>query len=189
MTVSKLSPWNWFKKEHEQEKTLPVRQSERGARFASPLDQFHAEFDKMVDSMFSGFGMPSPSRLMDMEKPRFENVAIKPKIDVYGTDKEYVIEADLPGIEEKDLSIELKDDVLILSAEKSHEDKTEDKKGYYRVERSYGSFRRVLNVPEDADRDAISAKLDKGVLCVTMPRTKPVEPASRKISIETQASD
>ncbi|QJB58237.1 Hsp20/alpha crystallin family protein [Pseudodesulfovibrio sp. zrk46] len=188
MTVSKLNPWNWFKKESEQEKTLPVKQTEREARaYASPLDQFHTEFDRMVDSMFSGFGLPSPRRMFDMAEPRLGKSVIKPKVDVYGTDKEYVIEADLPGIEEKDLSVELKDNVLILSAEKKHEEKTEDK-GYYRVERSYGSFRRVLNVPEDADRDNINAKLKKGVLCITMPRTKTIASNSRKIAIDSSAS-
>jgi len=101
MMVSKLNPWNWFKKESEQEKTLPVKQTERGAReYASPLDHFHAEFDRMVDSMFSGFGMPSPRRLFDAASPMLGKSVIKPKVDIYGTDKEYVVEVDLPGIED-----------------------------------------------------------------------------------------
>lgn len=189
MMVSKLNPWNWFKKESEQEKTLPVKQTERGAReYASPLDHFHAEFDRMVDSMFSGFGMPSSRRLFDAASPMLGKSVIKPKVDIYGTDKEYVVEVDLPGIEEKDLSVELKDDVLILSAEKKHEEKTEEK-GYYRVERSYGSFRRVLNVPDDADKEGINAKLNKGVLRITMPRNKAIETESRKIAIESSKED
>lgn len=183
MTVSKLNPWNWLKKEREQEKTLPVKHTEREAHMpASPLDQFHSEFDRLVESMFSGFGMPG-RRLFDMGESRLADVAIKPKVDIYGTDKTYVIEADLPGIDEKDISIELKDDVLILSAEKKQEEETKEK-GYYRMERSYGSFRRVLNIPNDADRDNIGAKFNDGVLCVTMPRTKVVESGSRKIPIE-----
>lgn len=187
MTVSKLNPWNWFKRENEQDKTLPVKQSEREARaFASPLDQFHAEFDRMVDSMFAGFGL-TPRRMFASNSSPLGANTFKPMVDVYGTDKEYVIQADLPGIDEKDLSIELKGDVLILSAETKHEEKTEDK-GYYRVERSSGSFRRVLNIPDDADRDNINAKLDKGVLCITMPRTKAVTTDSRKIPIESSPS-
>lgn len=185
MTVSKLNPWNWFKKESEQERALPVKHTERGAHHsASPLDQFHAEFDRMVDSMFSGFGLTTPRLMFDLPDSRLNKASIKPKVDVYGTDKEYVIEADLPGIDEKDLSIELKDDVLILSAEKKVEEKSEDK-GYYRVERSYGSFRRVLNIPNDADKEKIHAKLDNGVLCITMPRTATLESGTKKISIET----
>lgn len=187
MTVSKLNPWNWFKRESEQEKTLPVKQTERGANgYASPLDQFHAEVDRMFDSVFSGFGLTMPGKLMDVTDPRFDKVSIKPKVDVYGTDKEYVIKADLPGIDESDLSVEVKDDILILSAEKKHEEKTEDK-GYYRVERSYGSFRRILNIPKDADKEHISAKLQKGVLHITMPRKESVESGSKKIAIESSS--
>lgn len=189
MTVSKLNPWNWFKRESEQEKILPVKQRESGLRsYASPFDQFHAEFDRMLDSMFSDFGVHPGRRLFDAADKRLEQVTMKPKIDVYGTEKEYVIEADLPGIEEKDLSIELKNDLLILSAEKKFEEKKEEK-GYYRVERSFGSFRRVLNIPEDADKDNIKAKLNNGVLCITMPRTKVVEGSAKKIAIESTPSE
>ncbi|QGY39550.1 Hsp20 family protein [Pseudodesulfovibrio cashew] len=186
MTVSKLNPWNWFRKEREQEHSLPVRKPGRGGTGAvSPLDRFHDEFDRMVESMFTGFGLPAEGGLFGAGEAGFGKVAIKPKVDVYGTEKEYVIEADLPGVEEKDLSIELKDDVLILSAEKRHDEKTEEK-GYYRVERSYGSFRRVFNIPEDADRENIRAKLTKGVLCVTMPRTRAVGGETRKIAVDSE---
>jgi len=188
MSITKLNPWNWFKKESEHDRTLPIKQTEQGVRgYASPIDRFHADFDRMVDSMFSDFGMPSPRQLFNKVEPNFGKATIKPKVDVYGTDKEYVVEAELPGIEEKDLSIELKDDVLVLSAEMKHEEKTEEK-GYYRVERSYGSFKRVLNVPEDADKEKITAKLNKGILRVTMPRTKAVESNSRKIAIESSTT-
>ena len=188
MTIAKLNPWNWFKKENEQEQNLPVTQTgEMAQRTPSPLDQFHAEFDRMVDSVFSGFGLPSPGRMHQWPGSGLSKAAIKPSVDVYGTDNEYVIEVDLPGVDEKDLSVELRDDMLVLSAHKQHEEKTEDK-GYYRVERSYGSFRRVLNVPKDADRDNINAKLDKGVLCITMPRTKVVEGNARKIAVESTSA-
>jgi HSP20 family protein len=89
-------------------------------------------------------------------------------------------------VDEKDLSVEIEGDVLVLSAEKHSEEKTEDK-GYYRVERSSGVFRRVLDLPDDVDRDNVRAKLEKGVLRVTMPRTGKPESASRKIAIEGSA--
>lgn len=187
MTVSKLNPWNWFKKEHEQEKTLPVRQSDRKTSMVSPLDQFHTEFDRMVESMFSGFGIRPHGRMFNMPTSGLDSAALKPNIDVYGTTKEYVIEAELPGVEEKDLSIELLDDVLIISAERKHSETT-DEKGYYRVERSYGSFRRTLDIPHDADRDKIRAKLNNGVLCITMPRTGIATASSRNIPIDNSPS-
>ncbi|MBG0789799.1 MAG: Hsp20/alpha crystallin family protein [Desulfovibrionaceae bacterium] len=184
MNATKLNPWNWFKKEDEQEKTLPVERTERDG--ASPLDRFHAEFDRLVGSMFPEFGLARPGGTPKKGDGPFMQAAFKPRVDVYGTEDEYVVEAELPGMEEKDLTLEIRDDVLILSAEKERETKTEDK-GYYRLERSYGSFRRVLNIPEDADREKIAAKLDKGVLRITMPRTGTVEPAARRIEIKGSA--
>lgn len=187
MAISMLNPWNWFKREHEQ--TLPVRRTEPEAGVpATPLDQFHAEFDRMVETMFSDFGLRSPLFNPGAIESRLGDMAIKPKMDVYGTDKEYVIQAELPGIDEKDLSIELHDDALILSAERHHEEQSEDK-GYYRVERSHGSFRRVLDLPDDADRDKISAKLNQGVLCITMPRTGQPRSNSRRIAIQDSGSN
>jgi HSP20 family protein len=186
MASTKLSPWNWFKREHEQ--TLPVRRSEPEAGTpASPLDQFHTEFDRMVESMFSDFGFTNPAFRPGTLQQGMRDTAFRPKVDVYGTDEEYVVQADLPGVEEKDLSVEIEGGVLVLSAEKHSEEKTEDK-GYYRLERSSGSFRRVLDLPDDVDRDKISAKLDKGVLCVVMPRTGKPEGATRKIAIDGPAT-
>ncbi|OIQ49862.1 Spore protein SP21 [Pseudodesulfovibrio hydrargyri] len=185
MASTKLNPWNWFKREHEQ--TLPVRRNDPGEGVpASPLDQFHTEFDRMVESMFSGFGFQNPVFRPGAMRSRLRDAALRPKVDVYGTDKEYVVQADLPGVDEKDLSVEIEGDFLVLSAETHSEEKTEEK-GYYRVERSSGSFRRVLDLPGDVDRDKISAKLEKGVLCVILPRTGKPEGATRKIAVDGSA--
>lgn len=183
MTVSKLNPWNWLKKEREQDKDLPVKHMEQGSDVAHPLDQFHREFDHMVENMFGRFGFPLP-QFMSGGWAGLKNGSFKPKVDISGTDTEYVIEADLPGVEEKDIDIQLRDDVLVLSAERRNEEKTEDK-GYYRVERSFGSFRRVLNLPGDADRENVKASFKNGTLTITLRRTKAVEPESRKIPIES----
>ena len=182
MITTKLNPWNWLKKDHEQDKSLPIRRQERGpASSADPLGRFRVRFNRMADALFADFGLSSGG-LLPVSDARFEAVSIKPKVDVCGTDKEYVIEAELPGVVENDLSVELDGDVLVLSAEKRYGKKSEEK-GYYRMERSCGTFRRVLNIPEDTDRDHISAKLTKGVLCVTMPRTRGAENRARKIAI------
>ncbi len=183
MTISKLNPWNWLKREHEQEKDLPVRHMEKGSASAHPLDLFHREFDQMAETMFGRFASPFSNRLRE-NWTGLRHDPFKPSVDISGTDKEYVIEADLPGIEEKDIDIQLNNDVLVLSAERKKEEKTEDK-GYYRVERSYGSFRRVLNLPEDADKENITASFKNGALTITLQRTSPVTPEARKIPIES----
>ncbi len=103
-----------------------------------------------------------------------------PAMDLVETDNAFVLKADLPGLTESDVSIELDDNVLTVSGERKseHEDR---KAGYYRVERSYGSFRRSLTLPEGVDPAAVVATFDKGVLEVTVP--KPEQQAPRKVQI------
>jgi len=104
-----------------------------------------------------------------------------PSMDVVETDEHFVLRADLPGLSEDDVSIELEDDVLTVSGERRAE-REEKKEGFYRVERSFGHFRRSLTLPEGVDADAISATFDKGVLEVRIP--KPEERKPRKVAIQ-----
>ena len=103
-----------------------------------------------------------------------------PAMDLVETKDHFVVRADLPGLTEGDISIELEDNVLTLSGERKaeHEDRQE---GYYRVERAFGSFSRSLTLPRGVDADAVSATFDKGVLEVRIP--KPEERKPRRISI------
>ena len=103
-----------------------------------------------------------------------------PAMDLVETDDHFVLKADLPGLSEDDVNIEVEDNVLTVSGERKseHEDKRE---GYVRVERSYGSFRRSLTLPEGVDPEAVSASFDKGVLEVRIP--KPEQRKPRKIEI------
>jgi len=104
-----------------------------------------------------------------------------PAMDLVETDEHFVLKADLPGLTEDDVSIEVEDKVLTVSGERKaeHEDKRE---GYVRVERSYGSFRRSLTLPEGVDPEAVSASFDKGVLEVRIP--KPEERKPRRVAIQ-----
>jgi HSP20 family protein len=103
-----------------------------------------------------------------------------PAMDLVETDDQFVLRADLPGLSEDDVKIEVEDDVLTVSGERksSHE---ENKKGYFRVERSYGTFARTLTLPEGVDADGINASFDKGVLEVRIP--KPERRKPRKVAI------
>jgi HSP20 family protein len=103
-----------------------------------------------------------------------------PAMDLVETESSYVLTADLPGLSQSDINIELDDNVLTVSGERKaeHEDR---KAGYYRVERSYGSFRRSLTLPEGVDADAVKATFENGVLEVTVP--KPAQQAPRKVQI------
>jgi HSP20 family protein len=108
-----------------------------------------------------------------------------PAMDLVETDGNFVLRADLPGLGEDDVKIELEDNVLTVSGERKveHEDRNE---GYYRVERSSGSFRRSLTLPEGVDPEAVKATFDRGVLEVRVP--KPEERKPRKVAISVGQS-
>jgi HSP20 family protein len=108
-----------------------------------------------------------------------------PAMDLVETDDHFVLRADLPGVSEDDVKIELEDNVLTVSGERkaAHEETNE---GYYRVERAYGSFTRTLTLPEGVDADGISADFDKGVLEVRIP--KPEQRKPRKVAISVGGS-
>jgi HSP20 family protein len=183
MDLKKLAPWNWFKKEEEQQAvTLPV-QRQGQLRPHSPIAQFHQEIDRMFDNFFRGFGFPSMG--LDREHSLFaQNEWLKPTLDIAAGEKEYTISVELPGVDEKDVQLELMEDTLVIKGEKKHE-KEEKEKNYYRMERSYGSFQRVLSLPEDADREGIGAAYRSGILKITVPRKGGPKKESRQISIKS----
>ena len=103
-----------------------------------------------------------------------------PPMDLMEADNHLVLRADLPGLSEQDIQVEVRDNVLTLSGERKTEQKRESN-GYYRIERAFGSFARSLTLPEGIDPDGIEATFDKGVLELRIP--KPEERKPRRISI------
>jgi HSP20 family protein len=108
-----------------------------------------------------------------------------PAMDLVETEAEFVLRADLPGVSESDVNIELEDHVLTVSGERKAEHE-ERKEGYYRVERSSGAFTRTLTLPEGVNADAIKASFDKGVLEVRIP--KPEEKKPHRVAISVSGS-
>jgi HSP20 family protein len=103
-----------------------------------------------------------------------------PPMDLVETDDHFVLRADLPGLAEGDVNVELEDNVLTVSGERKAEHESR-KEGYYRIERASGSFQRSLTLPEGVNAEAIEASFDKGVLEVRIP--KPEERKPRKVAI------
>jgi HSP20 family protein len=103
-----------------------------------------------------------------------------PAMDLVETDEHFVLRADLPGVDENDVKVELEDSVLSISGERRHEQEVK-KGGYYRIERATGSFARTLTLPDGIDADAVQASFDKGVLEVRIP--KPAERQPRRVAI------
>jgi HSP20 family protein len=103
-----------------------------------------------------------------------------PAMDLVETQDHFVVRADLPGLTDDDISIELEDNVLTISGERKHEDKAE-KEGFFRVERAFGRFARTLTLPDGVDADGIAAEFSNGVLEVSIP--KPEERKPRRVAI------
>ena len=103
-----------------------------------------------------------------------------PAMDLLETDDHFVLRADLPGMSEEDVSIELEDTTLTISGERAAEHESRDE-GYYRLERAFGAFSRTLQLPKGIDPEAVSAAFDRGVLEVRIP--KPEERKPRRIEI------
>ena len=103
-----------------------------------------------------------------------------PAMDLLETNDHFVLRADLPGMSEEDVKIELEDSTLTVSGERKAEHETNGE-GYYRVERASGSFSRSLTLPQGVDAEAVAASFDRGVLEVRIP--KPEQRKPRRIEI------
>ena len=104
-----------------------------------------------------------------------------PAVDIKENNDGFVIVADIPGVNPKDIEVHMENGVLSIKGERETE-KKEEKEGYKRVERSYGSFYRRFSMPETADATKINAKSKNGVLEVTIPKQEKVQP--RKIDVQ-----
>ena len=103
-----------------------------------------------------------------------------PAVDLYEKDDQFVIKAELPGVDKNDIKVDLKDGVLTLSGERAYDNEVKEE-NYYRKERSYGKFQRVFTLPADVDTDKISAEFKTGVLRIEVP--KPEEKKAKQVTV------
>jgi HSP20 family protein len=155
--------------------SVEVKKAAPTAREAVPdmWRAFRSEFDRLFDRFDSSFGFPAVRRLLDLEPFRRGESSFGanvPAVDVTEDEKAYTIAVELPGLDEKDVEVSVRDDRLTLKGEKRQE-KEEKKQNYYLSERSYGAFERVFRLPDSVDQDKIAARFSKGVLTVTLPKT------------------
>ena len=158
-----------------------IKKTETGAtpvqRYINPLAAMRVEMDRVLDS-FLGHGSLRFPWLAGTDN----NDAVVPSIDVRETETEFVVEAELPGMDEKDVSVTLNNGVLTLKGEKKSEHE-ETKNDYHLTERSYGSFQRSFQVPDTIDADKVKAGFEKGVLKVTLPKRPEAVKAEKRIPI------
>ncbi len=131
----------------------------------------HRSIDDLLEDFFGGSSVQ-----------RQEGV-ISPRFEVSETDDSVVVEAELPGMDEKDVQVTLENDILTIKGEKKKEEETK-KKNYYVSERSYGSFQRSLRLGSGVDAEKVSASFKKGVLTVTVPKSEPEKSKTRTIDIK-----
>jgi HSP20 family protein len=103
-----------------------------------------------------------------------------PAVDIKEEDERFVLKADIPGVDPKDIDVTMEDGVLTIKGERKHESE-EEANGYKRVERSYGSFYRRFSLPDTANAERVTAKGKDGVLEVSIPKQEKVQP--RRITV------
>jgi HSP20 family protein len=141
------------------------------------LDSLQSEMNRLFEGFFGTTG-----RAGDGVRSR----RWIPAMDLVETDDHLVLRADLPGMNEDDIDIEVKDNVLTVSGERKAEQE-EKEEGYYRVERAFGSFSRSLTLPQGVSADQVSANFDNGVLEVRIP--KPEERKPQRVQIGAGSVD
>ncbi len=145
-----------------------------------PIASLQREMSRLFDDFFrdfDGFGN-LPSRAESL-------VEFSPKVDVNESNKAIEITAEVPGMDEKDVNVTLKDDTLTIEGEKKQE-KEEKEKDYYHLERSYGSFQRSLRIPCEIESYKVDASFKKGVLKVTLPKSAEAQKNVRKIEVKSE---
>jgi HSP20 family protein len=109
-----------------------------------------------------------------------------PAVDIYETEHELVVKADLPDIDSKDLDIRVENNVLTIRGERKFEKKVNEE-NYLRVERAYGSFARSFTLANTVNSDAIKAEYQNGVLTLTIPKREEAKPKQIKVNVATPA--
>jgi HSP20 family protein len=142
----------------------------------NPFSLLRQEMNTLFDNFFRGFET-------EPFKGRFG--AFSPSIDVKESDKEISVNAELPGMDDKDIDIYLTRDSLSIKGQKK-EEKEDKGKDYYRMERAYGSFSRTIPLPSEIDLDKVKAEFKKGILTVTLPKTAKAIKETKKIPVKTE---
>jgi HSP20 family protein len=144
----------------------------------TPFEEMEKRFEDFFRRPFSLFG---PSWLPRMKFP--ETGVISPDVDIFEEGNDIVVKAEIPGMKKENIEVNLTDDMITVSGEKKQEEKVE-KKDYYRIERSYGSFTRSFKLPKNVQSDKAKATFKEGVLEIRVPKTAEAISKEKKIPIE-----
>lgn len=169
LDLKSLVPWG------QKNSNLPAR----SAKHYDPFNTLRSEFDRVFEDFFRG-----GTALAGFDK--LSNEAIIPQIDVCETDKEMVVAAEIPGVDEKDVEVTLSGDVLTIRGEKKFEREDNNDNRKY-VERYFGSFNRSMRLPFEAGEEDVAADIKNGVLTVTIPKPKNCQREAKRIEVRQAA--
>lgn len=150
-------------------------------RGTNPIADFRDEVNKLFNDFFGEISIPSWRRLATESA-----FAIAPAMDVVENDKEFKVTAELPGMAAKDINVTASEGYLTIKGEKKQEEK-EEHEGYFRQERSYGSFQRVIALPDTANLDKAEANFKNGILALSIPKKAGAHSKERKIEVKQAA--
>jgi HSP20 family protein len=143
-------------------------------------NELFTSLQREIDQVFKDFGRGLP--VWGGEG----TAAVSLKLNVAETATAIEVTADLPGVEAKDIDVQLKDGMLTIKGEKKFE-KEDKQKDYHMVERSYGMFERSFTVPSEVLADKVEAAFDKGVLKITLPKAPEAQAKVQKIEVKPSA--
>ena len=167
MAIRDLLPATWSRKQ------VPERREDDRS---NPFYSLQREMNRVFDRFFDDF---TPTRLWNDEI----SGSYLPRVDVKDAGKEIRVEAELPGMDEKDIDISVSDNVLTLRGEKKME-REEKEAGFFHIERSYGKFRRAIPLPEEVDTGNVEAVFRRGILTVHLPKRPESQRKSKRIEIK-----
>jgi HSP20 family protein len=162
MNIKSLIPWK------EKSQTPATRDD-----LFDPFVTLRREVDRILDDFFNGSG-GTALRAMN---------GVTPVLDVTESEKEIVVTAELPGLDEKDFEVTVAGDVLTIKGEKKAEHEEKNGDAYY-MERRFGSFSRSVRLPFEVKDEQVDAKYEKGVLTVRIPKPAEVQKAVRRIEVK-----
>ena len=155
-----------------QKAQVPIHQNRDLARTVNPFEFLQSGIDRVFHDFTKNF-------------PSLHTPASTPSMDVTENDKQIEITAELPGLEEKDVQVNVVDNVLTIRGEKKAEKEEHKDENHWLLERSYGSFSRSITLPAGVTADDIKASIAKGVLTVTVPKPAPAQ--AKKIEVKAAA--
>lgn len=138
------------------------------------------EFDDLMSRYNRMFGL---SRSGGEGRDLFNRSDWAPAVDIKETDDAFTIEAELPGMDKKDVKVSVHDGVLSIEGERKHEEESKDKK-LHRIERFYGSFVRRFTLPENVAEDSVKASFKDGLLTLSLHKAEPKEPKAIEVNID-----